>query len=216
MPWHPGERSALADALEAAGPGAPTRCDGWATEHLAAHVVVRDGGGLAAVGLGVGALTHRPTELTVAGVETPVTQGGYLDLVHRVRSGPPPWSPLRWAGDTVHLLELFVHTEDVRRGRGRRAAAPRGLPAGERAALWAALLRVAPRLYADSPVGVVLAWGERDRRVRRPGADPLSDVVVRGDVGELVLHASGRSAVADVELVGPAEPVARLARVRPR
>jgi uncharacterized protein (TIGR03085 family) len=123
---------------------------------------------------------------------------------------------MRWAGDVVHHLELFVHTEDVRRGKGRGRAAPRTLPADEADALWRALLRVAPRLYADSPVGVVLAWGARDRRVRRPGADRLADVVVRGDVGELALHAWGRSAVAEVEVIGASEPVARLARLRPR
>ncbi|WP_309055235.1 maleylpyruvate isomerase N-terminal domain-containing protein, partial [Streptomyces sp.] len=36
------ERLLLADLLEAAGPDAPTLCEGWLTRDLAAHVVVRE------------------------------------------------------------------------------------------------------------------------------------------------------------------------------
>ena len=35
-------RAALVEALIAAGPGMPTLCDGWRTEHLAAHVHLRE------------------------------------------------------------------------------------------------------------------------------------------------------------------------------
>src|SRR3712207_7818625 len=36
------ERAALADLLDELGPDAPTRCAGWTTAHLAAHLVTRD------------------------------------------------------------------------------------------------------------------------------------------------------------------------------
>jgi uncharacterized protein (TIGR03085 family) len=36
------ERKALADALQAAGPDAPTLCEGWQTRDLAAHLVLRE------------------------------------------------------------------------------------------------------------------------------------------------------------------------------
>lgn len=36
------ERLLLADLLEAAGPDAPTLCEGWNARDLAAHVVVRE------------------------------------------------------------------------------------------------------------------------------------------------------------------------------
>ena len=36
------ERADLADLLGTLGPDAPTRCEGWTTAHLAAHLVVRD------------------------------------------------------------------------------------------------------------------------------------------------------------------------------
>ena len=35
-------RAALVEALTAAGPGMPTLCAGWRTEHLAAHLALRD------------------------------------------------------------------------------------------------------------------------------------------------------------------------------
>ena len=40
--WSATERADLAQTLLAAGPGAPTLCAGWQTQHLAAHLVLRD------------------------------------------------------------------------------------------------------------------------------------------------------------------------------
>ena len=45
------ERLALADALLAAGPDAPTVCEGWPTRDLAAHVVLRERRPDAALGI---------------------------------------------------------------------------------------------------------------------------------------------------------------------
>ena len=50
MPWHPVERSALAQALRDVGPDAPTLCTGWRSRHLAAHVVLRETDPLVAAG----------------------------------------------------------------------------------------------------------------------------------------------------------------------
>ncbi len=216
MPWHPRERAALVEALAAVGPGAPTCCAGWRTEHLAAHVVLRERDPLTAAGIvvpGLAARTERMTQRTGDGATAPAA---WSALLEKVREGPSAWSPLRFAGDAAQLLELFVHTEDVRRGRGRTTA--RVLPPGERDALWRRLTILAKGLYRDSPVGVVLAEDGRDARVRPspvPGS-PAHDVVVRGDVGELVLHAFGRSAVAEVEILGHPDAVAAMDAVRPR
>lgn len=216
MPWHPVERRALVDALTAAGPGAPTRCAGWLTEHLAAHVVLRERSLLAAAGVVGGPLAARTERLTtVRGEAMARDWPGTLDVV---AAGAPVWSPLAWAGDGAQLVELFVHAEDVRRGPGRDSAPVRRLPAGEQAALWRTLARVGRWLYRDSPVGVVLTDGTRTVRVRAvPGSSGPSgrDVVVRGEIGELVLHAWGRSTVAEVQLDGEAAAVAALAAVRP-
>ncbi len=219
MPWHPRERAALLEALSAVGPGAPTCCAGWRTEHLAAHIVLREGDPLTAAGIVVPWLAERTERRTQDLGDAATGTEDWSQLLATIRRGPPRWNPMSLAGDSVQLLELFVHTEDVRRGRG--PTTPRELPAGERAALWSRLRLAARGLYRSSPVGVVLSPDDEagaDLRVRSspvPGS-PAHDVVVRGQVGELVLHAFGRSAVADVEVLGHPDAVATLDAGRPR
>ena len=48
---HERERTDLVAALREAGPGAATLCEGWSTEHLAAHVVLRESSPLTGAGL---------------------------------------------------------------------------------------------------------------------------------------------------------------------
>ncbi len=219
MPWHPRERAALLDALAAVGPGAPTCCEGWRSEHLAAHILLRERDPLTAAGIVVAPLARRTERVTQQTGDAAITPQAWSRLLAEVGEGPPWWSPLRLAGDDVQLLELFVHTEDVRRGRGPTTA--RLLPPGERAALWRRLRLAARGLYRESPVGVVLSPDDltgEDSRVRRspvPGS-PAHDVIVRGPVGELALHAFGRSAVAQVDVIGHPDAVASIDSGRPR
>jgi len=142
MTWHEFERSALVEALTAAGPDAPTLCEGWRSRHLAAHVIIRESAPLLAAGVVVPALAGR----TERAIEDLAADGadasGYADLVAKLAAGPPRWSPLGWAGDSANLLEFFVHTEDVRRGAGLDT--PRELAADHTLALWQRLVRAAP------------------------------------------------------------------------
>src|SRR4051794_23191184 len=112
------ERAELADLLDALGPDEPTCCAGWTTAHLAAHVVVRERRPDAMIGLGVeqlrpnGALaswTHR--------VEDQLrTSTPFPEVVARLRSGPPAWSPMGWPGIRgFDVAEFTIHHEDVRR-----------------------------------------------------------------------------------------------------
>lgn len=209
--FHPTERSALADALTRAGPGAPTLCEGWRSEHLAAHVVLRERAPLVAAGVvvpGLAARTERAIqELAAASGD----EAGYADLVDQVRRGPGRWHPLEWS-DAAQLVELFVHAEDVRRGAGPLPPRPRTPEHTE--ALWRGLTRMAPMLYRRSPVRVALCDGEG--RLLRAGPRGAATVVVTGDVGDLVLHAYDRSTAARVTLEGEPADVAALDGLRPR
>lgn len=215
MLWHPLERAALADALTAVGPDAPTLCQGWSARHLAAHVVLRETAPLVGAGIVLPVLAERTEQRIQAMGDGHTSPVAYAALVRRIRNGPPVWSPLRWAGDAGQLTEFFVHTEDVRRaGPGGVDVVPRPRQAGHDEALWHGLGRMARLAYRRCPVGVVLADGTGRNLRARAAAD--GDVVVRGPVGELLLHAFGRAAVAHVTVEGTAAAVAALDAFRPR
>ncbi len=198
------ERTHLADLLSDLGPDQPTLCEGWTTRDLAAHLVVRE---------------RRPD--TLPGVAVPVLAGwtervrraqaaqDYRATVGALRDGPPPWSPFALPGGSkANLTELFVHTEDVRRGRDW---APRDdLDEGYREALWQALVRGARLLWRRSGVGVELLVPDGRRLVARSG----DGVVLTGAPEELLLHGFGRGASARVDVGGPAAAVRQYAEVR--
>ncbi len=80
-------RAALVEALTAAGPGRPTLGEGWRTEHLAAHVVLRETSPLA-VGLLVPKAAQRLEEKTIALGDAHADDEGYARLLERVAAGP--------------------------------------------------------------------------------------------------------------------------------
>jgi uncharacterized protein (TIGR03085 family) len=191
------ERAGLADLLDELGPGAPTCCEGWTTAHLAAHVVVRDSRPDAMPGFGVerfwsaGPLSrwsHHLEDRTRSG--TP-----YPELVARVRTGPPAWSPVRLpAVDRVfNGSEFVIHHEDVRRAQPEWR--PRAISTADQDQIW----------------GLVTAFA---RAVRRPTVLRRSDATVTehrvggsgtartgtGEPLELLLWLSGRRSIARVEV----------------
>ncbi|WP_225754307.1 TIGR03085 family metal-binding protein [Actinotalea sp. Marseille-Q4924] len=214
MSWHPLERAAVVAALREAGPGAPTLCDGWRTEQLAAHLVLRERDPLTAAGVVVPPLAARTERRTQEVGARAATPAAWEALLHRLAEGPPVWSPLRWAGDPAQLAEYFVHTEDVRRGGADGRAVPgRPREARHTAALWTALRRMAPLLLGRAPVPVVLTDGDQVLRAGPRGDAPAT---VHGDVGELLLWAYERPAVAHVEVTGSPEQLAALEAFRPQ
>ncbi|MGY2128075.1 TIGR03085 family metal-binding protein [Blastococcus sp. SYSU DS0617] len=188
------ERRALADLLAELGPDAPTCCEGWTTAHLAAHLAVRDrrpdampGYALEMVpGLGrLGGWAHRVED----GART---RASYADLVARVRSGPPRWSPLAWPGlERLNEPEFVIHHEDVR--RAQPGWAPRELPAAVQDRFW-----TPATLYARRGAG---RRGVLLRRSDRPGVEArigAAGRTVEGEPLELLLWAAGRRDVARV------------------
>jgi uncharacterized protein (TIGR03085 family) len=203
MTWHETERDWLAEALRAADPHDPTLCQGWQARHLAAHLVIRESPGTAASAVrgGLAAATDR----LAATADEPA---GYAALVDRFATHPPRWSPLAWAGDAVNATEYFVHTEDVRRGRGSVAA--RELPDGLTQTLWSQLLRMAPLRLRRLGAGVVLVRPDDVRSAVHAPRTGRGTVVLHGDVGELLLAVSGRLQAADVRVDGTADDVAEV------
>ncbi len=200
------ERAALADALAAAGPDAPTLCEGWTASDLAAHLAARERRADSTPGLMVSFLAGYTDRVRRGYLRMP-----FPELVDLVRTGPPWFSAFALPGaeNAGNLVEHFVHCEDVR--RGRPGWAPRELDPGFEDELWTRLKKQSRLMFRRSPVGVVLARDNGERVC--VGADG-PHVVLGGRAGELVLYAFGRTGAAQVTLDGPAEAVRRFRDVR--
>jgi uncharacterized protein (TIGR03085 family) len=200
------EREGLAAALLAAGPDAPTLCEGWTALDLAAHVVIREHRPDSLLGLAGGPL-HGWTER----VRRRTADRGLPALVTQLRAGPPPWSVFALPGvdARTNLLEYLVHHEDVRRGDGTGPRPAAAEPPGLRAAAWRALGAAGRLLTRRVPGGLLLRRddapeGTGGERVLRPGDDPVTLV---GTPVELALYLTGRQPAARVTVEG--SPAAR-------
>jgi len=197
------ERALLCDLFLDVGPDAPTLCGDWTTRDLAAHLVIRERRPDAGPGIISSFLQGYSERVRKEEAARP-----YPEIVERVRSGPPRLSPLRLdAVDAmVNTIEFFVHHEDVRRAEqpwSVRALDP-ALDDGLAKLVGGAIGRL---LVRSSPVGLVIEpTGHSGARLK--AGDPT--VAVHGPIGEIVLFLYGRQAVAEVELEGDADAVARL------
>ena len=196
------EREALCDLFLAVGPDVPTLCAGWDAQDLAAHLVVRERRPDAASGIVVPALARYGEQVRRAEARRP-----WRELVERVRTGPPLWSPMRLdaVDELANTVEFFVHHEDVRRAQEGWTA--RALDPALEDALAGTLQRLGSVLTRRAKVGLVLAPAGRDR-IRLHRGEPA--VTIGGPIGELVLYVYGRKAVARVRLTGPDDAVARV------
>ena len=192
------ERRELADLLERLGPGAPTLCEGWDTAHLAAHVVVRERRPDALVGLGAevvkapGPLASWPHRLEDRLREST----SYADVVGRLRTGPPIWSPMAWPGfgEGLNTTEFAIHHEDVRRAQPDWS--PRTLSRADQDAVWGAAGLFSRRIGAAWRGGLVLRRSDAEGYERRFGD---GGTTVQGEPLELLLWAAGRRDVARVK-----------------
>ncbi|WP_420033164.1 TIGR03085 family metal-binding protein [Streptomyces sp. cg28] len=200
------ERLLLADLLEAAGPDAPTLCEGWTARDLAAHVVVRERRPDAAGGLLVKQLAPRLDRIQAEFAEKP-----YEELIQLIRTGPPRFSPfsLKQVDEASNAVEFYVHAEDVRRAQPDWS--PRELDPVFSEALWSRLERMARMMGRKAPVGLVLRRPDGQTAVAHKGA-PV--VTVTGEPAELLMFAFGRQDAADVQLEGDKAAVDRLTETK--
>lgn len=179
------------------GPDAPTKCDGWTTSDLAAHLLVRETRPDAAPGVLVPPLAGYTERLRRRIKENTA----YADMLDRIRYGPPKFSlwSLPGADKNGNTMEFFVHHEDVRRARADWE--PRVLPPDVEELLWGRL-KMARFILRKVPVRVTLVRPDgKDLDVSKGG----KPVRVHGPVGELVLWALGRTDVARVRFTGDAD-----------
>ena len=200
------ERHALCDTLARLGDSAPTLCDKWTSRDLAAHLVLRESRPDAATGVIIPILASYTER-----VQKSIATTGWEDLIDRVRSGPPRWSPTRVGpvDRLVNTVEFFVHHEDVRRAQPEWT--PRPLGQDLQRELEAALTRMARILCRKAGVGVMLAVTGTGPMGAPATTGPVQMVTARkgspvatinGPAGEILLYLYGRREQALVQITG--------------
>jgi len=196
------ERLLLADLLEAAGPQAPTLCDGWTARDLAAHVVVRERRMDAAGGIVLGVLRNRLERVQAEFAAKP-----YEELIQLIRTGPPRVSPfgLKQLDEAANTVEFYIHAEDVRRAQPDWSQ--RELDPVFADVLWSRTEKTARLMGRRSPVGLVLRRPDGRTAVAHKG---IPVVTVTGEPGELLLFSAGRQDAARVDIDGDKDAVTRV------
>jgi len=179
------------DVLAAAGPDAPTLCEGWTAHDLAIHLWQLKHDPLAWPGIAGPPLSH----LSEHRADLVRRRWPYQTIIEQLReqTGPLPCMPLdRFRGDRHALGEYFIHTQDVARPNGI------GQPALDEAlqeALWLRCIAAARVLRRKQPRGLVLEHTDGRRHVIGRGA---RQTIVAGLPSELICWVYGRRTVAHV------------------
>jgi uncharacterized protein (TIGR03085 family) len=177
------ERHALVDTMRAVGPDAPTLCGDWTTRDLAAHLVVRERRLDATPGITISALAGY-----TAHVQHQVTESTDWDeLLNKVASGPPLYSPFKLLDPVANMGEMFIHHEDVR--RAQTGWEPRQLDDATVKALARGLPLMARLTLGGAPARVLLRTPD-GKTVAAVGRGP--ELTVTGEISELALFIAGR------------------------
>ncbi|MFB1296133.1 TIGR03085 family metal-binding protein [Mycobacterium sp. pW049] len=177
------ERAALVATFRDTAPDAPTLCEGWDVRDLTAHLVVRERRLDAAPGILVPALagyTERVQGQVAASTDWDV-------LLGQVAEGPPIYSPFKLLDPVANPAEMFIHHEDVRRVGGDWE--PRPLDDATVSTLRRPVAMMARMTLRKAPVKAVFRTPQGDT-LATAGKGP--EVVITGDVGELLMYAAGR------------------------
>jgi len=194
------ERAALVDTLRGVGPDAPTLCEGWKTRDLAAHLMIREYRLDAAPGIVIPFLAAHTAKVQNEAAE----RMGWDELVDKVASGPPLYSPLKLLDPVANVAEMFIHHEDVR--RAQPGWEPRVLEPSLAAMLRRTLPLMGRMTLARVPGRVALRTRE-GKTVLTAGRGPA--VTVTGAPEELLLFSVGRQARVEFDGDAPAVQAVR-------
>jgi uncharacterized protein (TIGR03085 family) len=179
------ERAALVETMRTVGPDAPTLCGDWTTRDLAAHLVVREGRPDTAPGIAIpffAGYTER--------VRRQAARDDWDQLLTKIASGPPLYSPFKLIDPVANMGEMFIHHEDVR--RAQTDWEPRQLDDATVKALSRGLAIMARLTLAKAPARVSLCTPD-GKTVATVGNGP--ELTVTGEPEELLLFISGRDEV---------------------
>ncbi|MCC2593026.1 maleylpyruvate isomerase family mycothiol-dependent enzyme [Tessaracoccus sp. OS52] len=189
-------RQSICDTFEKVGALAPTNCEGWQAQDLAAHLWVRDRRPDTLPGIGLKAFAGHTERIQ----RDKLHELGFKRLVDDVRNPP---LPVRLLGDLGNGSEYAIHLFDVARPNGIEVelseADERALLPSVRMFSRKAAAEFGGRLVVTPSVGTSFAQGSGTRPVHLSGAP-----------SEILYFCSGRVDHADVELTGETETVEAL------
>ena len=186
------QRAALVNLMEELGPFAPTKCDGWQTQDLAAHLHIRERRLDALPGIGSKKFAGRTERIQDDTLHTL----GFPAILDDIRR--PGWI-MRPLDKLVNTSEFFIHHEDVLRANGRTQL----LTPSEQQELWPIAKILARKAQAAYKGRVVLT--RSDTGDQTPIGQGGRIIHLSGLPSELLLCLSGREA--DVALTGEPESV---------
>ncbi|SEH50999.1 TIGR03085 family protein [Mycolicibacterium rutilum] len=179
------ERAALVATMHEVGPDAPTLCGDWTTRDLAAHLVVRERRLDATPGIMIPVLAGYTDR-----VQRQTAQTDWAELLDKVASGPPLYSPFKLLDPVANMGEMYIHHEDVRRAQSDWE--PRPLDDSTVSALTRSLPLMARMTLAKAPARITLKTPQ-GRVLATVGSGPA--LTITGEAQELLLFISGRDAV---------------------
>ena len=171
--------------MRTVGPDAPTLCGDWTTRDLAAHLVVREGRPDTTPGIAIPFLAGYTEK-----VRRQAAQDDWEELLSKIASGPPLYSPFKLVDPVANMGEMFIHHEDVRRAQS--GWVPRQLDDATVKALGRGLPIMARLTLAKAPARVTLRTPQGKDLVTL-GRGP--QLTVTGEPQEQLLFISGRDAV---------------------
>ncbi|MGE2723019.1 TIGR03085 family metal-binding protein [Mycolicibacterium celeriflavum] len=179
------ERAALVETMREEGPDAPTLCGDWTTRDLAAHLVVRERRLDATPGIMIPALAGYTDK-----VQRQTAQTDWEELLDKVASGPPLYSPFKLLDPVANMGEMYIHHEDVRRAQS--GWEPRPLDDSTVSALTRSLPLMAKMTLAKAPARMTLKTPQ-GKVLATVGKGP--ELTIVGEAQELLLFISGRDEV---------------------
>lgn len=189
------ERQRLISIFERVGGDAPTLCEGWNSEDLLRHLVVREIVPHAQLLSKIPMKSAESARSQMSDVEA-MDFAGLLDLFS---SGRQKYSPLNLGSvdRAVNTLEYVIHHEDLRRAQDPPLG--RVLSREEQGEVFAQLKAMAHLMFLKAPVKVVLRSPDFGDITPLPTKRHKDDVVVIGTPLELAMFSSGREADVDFE-----------------
>ena len=189
------QRAQLLDLFLELGPFAPTLCEGWKTQDLAAHLFIREHRPRALPGMAI----KKFADLTERIQMESLHKFGYTGLVSKLRK---PALFMRPLDRVINGAEYFIHHMDVLRANDR----DQEITAREEDSLRVPLKMFASKAAKTYGDRVVFDTNDGKQLELGQGTRPVH---VIGTPSEILLFVAGRTDAARIQLVGEPEAVSK-------